>query len=177
MLKSDLFVPDLVAPSIFHIDYGLLHQGIGIETLCFDCDNTIVPAFGTVVSREAEILMQQLAGNFNICIISNTIFWVFNGRVRKIAESLGTECVCCTLPNRKPRKWGFKRALELTGCDDPSKAAMIGDQPYTDIIGGNSLGLYTVLVDRMGRDPWWMALTGKRKREAALRAAIANCMT
>lgn len=42
---------------------------------------------------------------------------------------------------------------------------VIGDQLFTDIFGGNLLGMTTVLVKPLGRDPWWNVIRGRRRRE------------
>jgi len=45
----------------------------------------------------------------------------------------------------KPRKRAFKEAMELMELS-PLETAVIGDQIFTDIYGGNRLGLYAILV-------------------------------
>ncbi len=45
----------------------------------------------------------------------------------------------------KPSRRAFLQALDLLG-SRPEQAAMIGDQVFTDVLGGNRLGLYTILV-------------------------------
>lgn len=49
----------------------------------------------------------------------------------------------------KPQTKGFTAALDALGVPAP-RAAMVGDWPERDIVGGNRLGLYTVLA-RYGR--------------------------
>ncbi|HXG24870.1 MAG TPA: HAD hydrolase-like protein, partial [Chthonomonadales bacterium] len=50
----------------------------------------------------------------------------------------------------KPRKRGFIEAMKELGVDS-SKTAMIGDQMFTDVLGGNRAGVYTVLVRPIAR--------------------------
>lgn len=79
-----------------------------------------------------------------ICIVSNTRY---PGRLRRLAEKLQVPFVKGRL---KPRKSAFRPALELLGVA-PERAAVIGDQIFTDILGGNRLGLYTILVRPLSR--------------------------
>jgi HAD superfamily phosphatase (TIGR01668 family) len=45
----------------------------------------------------------------------------------------------------KPSRAAFRRALGFLGTA-PEHTAVIGDQIFTDILGGNRMGLFTVLV-------------------------------
>ncbi len=47
----------------------------------------------------------------------------------------------------------------------PENTAIIGDQIFTDVLGGKRLGLYTILVRPLGEDHWTTRLTGRRRRE------------
>ncbi len=47
----------------------------------------------------------------------------------------------------KPREEIFKVILQDLSID-PSEVLMIGDNPYSDVLGGNSVGLQTLLIDR-----------------------------
>jgi len=47
---------------------------------------------------------------------------------------------------RKPFPFGLRRVLGLFGVR-AGQAAMIGDQVFTDVLGGNLAGLYTILVE------------------------------
>lgn len=54
----------------------------------------------------------------------------------------------------------------------PAQTAIIGDQLFTDIAGGNKLGLYTILVRPLGPDHWSTRLSGRRLREARILRAL-----
>ncbi len=45
----------------------------------------------------------------------------------------------------KPSRRAFLQALALLN-SRPETTAMIGDQVFTDVLGGNRLGLFTILV-------------------------------
>ena len=46
----------------------------------------------------------------------------------------------------KPLKRGFKKAKEIVN-KDYKNIAIIGDQIFTDVIGGNRCKIYTILVE------------------------------
>jgi len=52
---------------------------------------------------------------------------------------------------RKPRRRSFRRAMELMGTK-PETTAVIGDQLFTDMLGGNRLGLFTILVTPISKE-------------------------
>ncbi|HEY3314283.1 MAG TPA: YqeG family HAD IIIA-type phosphatase [Bacillota bacterium] len=135
--------PGQLAPTIYDVNYELL-WGNGIRGLVFDLDNTIVPW------REAqpdERLVGFFAGlkarGFKLCIVSNAL----PARCARFADALGVPA----LPDcGKPRRGGFLRALRAMGTG-PAETAVIGDQIFTDVLGANRVGLYTILVTPLSR--------------------------
>jgi HAD superfamily phosphatase (TIGR01668 family) len=111
----------------------------GIRGVILDLDNTIVP-WGTHDLNPlvpAWIAAAQHAG-LRLCIVSNNV----GARVTSIAQRLGLPLVAGAL---KPRRTALRRALALMGTT-PDVTALVGDQVFTDILGGNRLGLFTILV-------------------------------
>jgi len=139
-----LLCPSEYVQSVSGIDIqGLL--GRGICAVLADLDNTLVPWQGREISPEtAEWIAEARRQGLKICIVSNTRS---GGRLRSLAETFGVPFVRKGL---KPRGAGFREALKLLG-EAPSAAAVIGDQIFTDILGGNRLGAYTILVRPLHR--------------------------
>ena len=50
----------------------------------------------------------------------------------------------------KPAKFGFRHALQLMALP-PHQVAVVGDQMFTDILGGNRMGLYTIWVEPLNK--------------------------
>ena len=74
-----------------------------------------------------------------LCISSNS-----DQRAR--VRAIGRELVVPQLSwASKPRRWGFRQAMELMGTI-PQTTAVVGDQIFTDVWGGNRLDLWTILV-------------------------------
>jgi HAD superfamily phosphatase (TIGR01668 family) len=109
----------------------------GIRGIIIDLDNTLVPWGEDSIEPEmvAWVRTMQSAG-LKFCILSNAL----ETRVRTVADILKIPFVSRAV---KPRKSPFRKALEKLGTQ-PEETAVIGDQLFTDILGGNRLDLYTV---------------------------------
>jgi len=136
--------PNRTADSIVSVDVADL-KSRGIEALLLDLDNTLVPWHGYDVPVEVVSWLRDVEKQgVRMCIVSNTRY---PGRLRRLAEQLRVPFVKGRL---KPLRSAFRPALELLQVP-VERAAVVGDQIFTDILGGNRLGLYTVLVKPMGR--------------------------
>ena len=129
---------DVVYESIFDIDYDRLYE-MGIRGLFFDIDNTLEPYNTAKPSEKTAAFLNELREKgFKVGVVSN-------------AKKERTETFCGNvIPDRvynagKPLKKGFSEMCTRFGLTS-SQVAMIGDQLYTDIYGGNRSGLFTVLV-------------------------------
>jgi HAD superfamily phosphatase (TIGR01668 family) len=162
-----LLFPNVYVDSVHHIDTGYLSSR-GIRGLLFDLDNTLVPRDADVFSPGIISWFAELqAKGFRICVVSN------NGpkRLQNLAESLDLPFICRAV---KPRKRPFKKAMEITGTS-PGETAVIGDQIFTDILGGNRLGLYTILVAPLpGKEYWATELINRRLERLVIRRLKRN---
>lgn len=156
-----LLYPKLYVSSVRQIDLDALWER-GIRCVLFDLDNTVVPRdvsqFSPEITRWFEDLRKR---GFKTCIVSNN----GPGRVHSLAGPMNLPFVCRAV---KPRKRPFIRAMELLGVS-PGETAVIGDQIFTDILGGNRLGLYTILVVPMpGKEYWATELINRRLERLVL---------
>ncbi len=128
--------PKLQADSVLDLDSQEL-QKVGIRGIIFDLDNTLVEWKQENLSQETIDLISRFKdAGFKICIISNALEY----RVEAVARLLSVPYVSRAV---KPRKLPFKKALELMGTT-PEETAVVGDQLFTDILGGNRMELYTI---------------------------------
>ncbi len=113
---------------------------LGIAGVLLDLDNTLVRWHQEEMTAEtlAWITELQEAG-MKLCILSNS---VLSTRSERIATRLGCFFVRSA---RKPGIQGFRKAMELMGTT-PDTTLIVGDQMFTDILGGNRSGVYTVMV-------------------------------
>lgn len=113
--------------------------GLGIKGLIIDLDSTMLP-------RRVRVATEELAGwlervreeGLKACIVSNN----FRTRVQDVADALGLPLVARAA---KPRAKAFVMGMEALGTT-PAETAVIGDQLFTDVFGGNRMGLTTILV-------------------------------
>src|SRR3989454_11074340 len=130
-------IPSRYAPSVLALDPRSLVAD-GIRGLILDLDNTVV-AWNAPGPTEP---VRQWIGRVRdmgvrMCIVSNN----FSSRTQAIGRALDVPVVAAAV---KPIPWGFRRAMALMGTQAPS-TALIGDQVFTDILGGNLLGVKTIL--------------------------------
>lgn len=131
-------LPRLHADTVFDIDLDDLWAA-GIRGIITDLDNTLVGAHVPLATPElAEWLERVSQRGFKLVIVSNN----HRERVSSFAEPLNLPFIWRA---KKPSRSPFRRALGLMHLR-PEQAAVVGDQMLTDVLGGNRLGLYTILV-------------------------------
>jgi HAD superfamily phosphatase (TIGR01668 family) len=131
-------LPNLRLNSVYDLDIEALARR-GIKGIITDLDNTLVGAKEPhATPRLIEWLDKLHKQGFKIVIVSN------NNKVRvsRFADPLGIPYIPLA---RKPSHQAFRKAFEILGLRE-DQTAVIGDQMMTDVLGGNRLGLYTILV-------------------------------
>jgi HAD superfamily phosphatase (TIGR01668 family) len=112
---------------------------MGIRGIVIDIDNTLTEWRSPILPDGAAIWLEQAGREgIRLCFVSNNSARHF----RDVADQLGIPFVAKA---QKPRRHSFRRAMEIMGTT-PEQTAMIGDQLFTDILGGNRMGMLTVLV-------------------------------
>lgn len=131
--------PAWYVPSVPQLDPRVL-QAAGVRGIILDLDNTVVAWDESTPSREVrEWIVRLREAGLRACIVSNN----FTGRARAIGEMLQVPVVAGAV---KPIPWAFRKALAIMGTL-AGQTALVGDQLFTDILGGNLLGMRTILVD------------------------------
>jgi uncharacterized protein len=135
--------PDLYYTSVSAIDLDALYAR-GVRGVLLDLDNTIVPRDTGIVPVESTRFAEELARRgIKACLVSNN----WHRRVSGVAAQMGFSLVSKAL---KPFPFAFSRGMRLMGVT-PDQTATIGDQVFTDVVGGNLAGTVTVLVDPLSR--------------------------
>lgn len=135
----ELFRPTFQAESLDSIPIEKLVRD-GIQGLIIDLDNTMTPWNDVEVGPKVASWFKKLQNaGIRACVVSNN---KRRQRVAVVAEYLGIPFV---FRATKPRRRAFRAGMDIlgTGLKD---TAVIGDQLFTDILGGNRMGLYTILV-------------------------------
>lgn len=152
-----LLTPDEHLENIYQIDAERL-RSLGIKGIITDMDNTLVPWNDHCVYPRLRTLLSNLKEQgFQIFIVSN------NSRNRGIslARELDIPAIWYAV---KPRRRAFRRAMEQMELS-PEQVAVVGDQIFTDVLGGNRLGLYTILVNPISeKEFFWSQMMRKLER-------------
>ncbi len=112
----------------------------GIKGILLDLDNTLLAWTSEVIPADISAWLQSVkAAGVKACIVSNTYR---RTRLASLSAPLGIPYVAQA---GKPRKKGFLEAVRLLGLS-PSEVAVLGDQLLTDVLGGNRVGMFTILV-------------------------------
>lgn len=154
---KNLLIPNLYVDSIFEINLQRLVDN-GIKGLIVDIDNTLVAwdkktAPNSVIKWFDEIRDHGL----KLCLVSNNT----EDRVVKFTEEIKINAVHSA---KKPTKTPFYKAMNYLNTDK-SNTAIIGDQIFTDVLGGNRMGIYTILVVPIkSKEFWWTTIVRNFER-------------
>ena len=111
-----------------------------IKALILDVDGTLISGKKPVLSNGIKNWILNSKKYFYIYLLSNN---PSKNRIKLIAEQLDLEF---TYSGGKPGKRKLQKILNRIPYS-PNEVAIIGDRVFTDILVGNRLGIYTVLVD------------------------------
>ncbi len=139
----EIYVPDMYQKSIYTIDYDRL-KSRGIKCLLFDLDNTLVPFTVKEPSiKLVDFIISLKKMGFKVIIMSNSP----KQRVIKFKDALDIDC-CASA--KKPKSDKFLKIMEEFKFA-VSEVAIIGDQLLTDVLGGNTVGITTILVNPISK--------------------------
>ena len=154
----EMLTPKTYLESVFELDIQHLKK-LNIKGFIIDIDNTLVEWDKKYASEKVKTWLRNLElEGFKLCLVSNNT----EDRVVKFNEELKLPAIHRAV---KPRTQAFEKALELMGTT-PETTAVIGDQIFTDVLGGNRMGLYTILVVPLeGQEFWWTTIVRKVERQ------------
>jgi HAD superfamily phosphatase (TIGR01668 family) len=137
-----LLTPDAFAQRLSDIDVGMFERW-DVSGVIVDLDNTLVPWNSREVTSDggAWIRSVQRAG-IKVCLLTNN----YSSAARTIADEFGVSAIAGAL---KPSPWAFGGALRALGVS-AKQAAVVGDQIFTDVLGGKLAGMRAVLVRPLG---------------------------
>lgn len=144
------FLPTYRADALTDIPADFFVQN-RVRLLMLDFDNTIVPY---TTDRPTPLMAGWLKWitecGIYVCVVSNSR----NDRVEKFCNAYGLHCITRA---RKPFSSGIRRCLRRFSCR-AEEAMLIGDQIFTDTLGGNCCGVRTVLVKAIHNHNFWLKL-------------------
>ena len=140
-----------------------------IKALILDVDNTLID-YNKNLSKDVENWIKELKGQgIKLYILSNTNQ---KEKVETVANKLQ---IPYKFFAKKPLKSGFlKIQKELK--EEVENIAVVGDQIFTDIIGGNRCKMFSILVDPINEKDFWYT-AWKRPLENKIKKNYKNNQT
>ena len=133
-----IFRPDIKLKRVTDITPKILKDR-NITALILDVDNTLSTHHGQVLTEGLKGWLDLMRQNgIKLTVLSNST----KKRLTPFAKKIGLDFISLGL---KPLPFGYLRALKRLGVKKEN-AAIVGDQIFTDTLGGNIVGLNTILL-------------------------------
>ncbi|MCF0245813.1 MAG: YqeG family HAD IIIA-type phosphatase [Ileibacterium sp.] len=133
-----LLKPDYYIQNFKTIDLSRL-KAQGIRLLLCDIDNTLTAFDSSSADLDVQKFIRDVEeAGIQVALMSNNVA----KRTDDFAKNNGVKKVYSF--SLKPFPFTFKKAMKQYKTT-PDQTAIIGDQLFTDILGGNLSGLYTIL--------------------------------
>ena len=133
-----LLKPKIKLDGITDISISLLNK-YKIKALLLDVDNTMSTHHGMVLTEGlTEWISSMQQQGIKLMVLSNSK----ERRVKPFAEKIGLPFISMGC---KPLPTGFLRGVKALG-EKRKNVAIVGDQIFTDILGGNLVGVKTILL-------------------------------
>ena len=146
-----ILYPKVYLKKVEDIDIEILIKN-KIKLIILDVDNTLIDYYRNLSEEIINWAKKMKGQGIKLYILSNTND---KNKVKEVADKLEVEYKNFAL---KPLKIGFKyvqRKFEIK----PENIAVVGDQIFTDVVGGNRAKMFTILVDPIdkNKDYWYTA--------------------
>ena len=158
-----MIYPDIYLTKVEDITTDFLNEK-KIKALILDVDNTLIDINKKLSDDVINWVMDLRGHGFKLYILSNTNN---KEKVETVANKLGIPYENLA---KKPFKKGFLKVQKKLN-EKPEKIAVVGDQIFTDVIGGNRCKMYTILVDPINEKDYWYT-AWKRPLENAIKKKI-----
>lgn len=142
MAWHELLQPDLILQSsVLSLTPDIITQ-YQLKGLVLDVDETLVPVRASEASPELRQWVEQTRKVTKLWLVSNNLS---DARIGGIARSLDLPYILGAV---KPSRRKLRQAV--AAMDLPAnQVAMVGDRLFTDVLAGNRLGIFTILVEPM----------------------------
>lgn len=142
MTWGNLLQPDLIlGNTILSLTPDILKK-YGLKGLILDVDETLVPMGVAQASEELREWVEELRPIASLWLVSNNLS---QNRISRIAKSLNLPYA---LGAGKPSRRKLRQAVAAMNIP-VEEVAMVGDRLFTDVLAGNRLGMFTILVEPM----------------------------
>ncbi|MCL6434593.1 MAG: YqeG family HAD IIIA-type phosphatase [Leptolyngbyaceae cyanobacterium HOT.MB2.61] len=138
----ELLQPNLILHgSVLQLTPQILQQH-NLKGLVLDVDETLVPIRAAEASAELLPWVEEIRKVATLWLVSNNIS---EARIRRIAKSLSLPYIAGAA---KPSRRKVRKAVSAMNLP-VEQIGMVGDRLFTDVLAGNRLGMFTILVEPM----------------------------
>ena len=123
--------------STYEIDFDKLYKQ-GYRGIIFDIDNTLVPHGAPADERAISLFTHLKEIGFSCMLLSNNK----EPRVKMFNDAVDVDYI---YKAGKPKPSGYKKAMHRLGTTTDN-TLFVGDQIFTDVLGGRLCGIPTVLL-------------------------------
>ena len=154
-----LLKPEIKLRGITDITVELLIKN-NIKALLLDIDNTMSTHHGTILTNGLLEWIKYMQDNgIKLMVLSNSKRF----RVEPFAARIGLPFISSGC---KPLPMGYLRGVKALG-EKCKNTAIVGDQIFTDVLGGNVVGVKTILLTPIKPEDGW-SFKLRRKLEKKL---------
>ena len=122
-----------------------------INALILDVDNTLIDYYKNLDEDIKKWVQGLKKSGIKLHILSNSNK---KEKVETVAKALELEYDNLA---KKPLKGGIKKVQKKLG-EKPENIGVVGDQIFTDIIGGNRCKMFTILVEPIAEKDIWITM-------------------
>ena len=142
--------PDAYFKKVEDINIEFLNKN-KIKALLLDVDNTLVDRTKKMTEGVIKWAKELKGQGVKLYILSNTND---KAKIQNIVKKIDIPYQHFAM---KPLKRGFKKAQKELE-EKSENIAIVGDQIFTDIIGGNRCHMYTILVEPINEKEFWYTI-------------------
>ena len=139
--------PDAVFDGLQHVDFDLLKKN-NIKGILLDIDNTLFDMSFKLSEDVINWVKSAKEQGFSVLVLSNTYH---KEKFEIIKSFLDIEIISFA---KKPSKSGFLRAAKQLNLQN-NEITMIGDQIFTDVMGANRVGMFSIYVRPINKKEYW----------------------
>jgi uncharacterized protein len=170
MTLFPLLQPDLVlGKSVLDLTPEILTR-YQIQGLVLDVDDTIVPIGSSHAQPELAQWIAEIRQIVPLWLVTNNPSQV---RIGAIADSLSLPYF---LGAAKPSRRKLRQAVEAMKIE-PARVAMVGDRIFTDVLAGNRMGMFTILIEPIVSQDSSFSFNFLRRVEFVIARLLGVCLT
>ncbi len=160
-----LLYPNTYLKKVEDINIEFLQKN-KLKALILDLDNTLIDYNKNLSDNIIQWAKELKGQGVRLYILTNSND---KQKVEKVAGKLGIPYQSFAM---KPFKKGFLKIQKILNIK-PENIAVVGEQIFTDIIGGNRCNMHTILVDPICEKDYWYT-AWKRPIENKIKSKYIN---